>query len=160
MKTINCCIACGCVCFVLSACQPVLFEPCQTAFATLAYDFNGWCFYDNADFVFNENTYCQSDNELLTVDFDPPYGPSPVPMFIRSQVLQFGCQLQLAFLETDPQAPPISYSYSFSQSGNWSVIKVHFSPATYQYLTTGSIPHISKRLKAIIGVKAWGWGSG
>ena len=146
--------------FLMSACQPANFDPCQTAYASLAYDFDGWCFYDNADFVFNENTLCQSDNELLTVDFDPPYPATPVPMLIRSQMLQFGCQLALAYVESDPLAPPISYSYSISQSGNWSIIKIHFSPATYQYLTTSSTPYVSKRLKATIGIKGWGWGSG
>lgn len=144
---------------LVSGCRPQVFDPCQSAYVSIAYDADGWCFYDNPDFIFNENTYCQSEDELLAVDFDPPFPPEPIPLVLRSKVLTFGCALKLGYMEQDPHAPPMSFSYTFGMQDGWSTVTVYLAPDVYTYLTTQVSPGVSQRLRTVIGIAAWGQGA-
>lgn len=157
MKTPYCLALAGCIGF--AACTPVAFDPCQQLYLSIAYDLDGWCAYDNPDFVFNDNTWCQSDNEVLEVKFDPPYGEAPVPMFIQSKQMSFGCDLSVDYFGAPPGAPPMSYTCQISTQGEWSVATIHFSAQVYAYLTTPGYPHVDKKIKCAIGVTGWGQGT-
>lgn len=141
-----------------SGCRPQIFDPCQSAYVSIAYDADGWCFYDNPDFLFNGNTYCQSEDELLTVDFNPPYPTEPIPMVLRSKVLTFGCFLELGYMVSDPHAPPMSYTYTFGEQEGWSIVTIHLAPAVYTYLTAHTTSYVSQRLRTVAGISAWGQG--
>ncbi|MBL7792351.1 MAG: hypothetical protein JNK77_08500 [Saprospiraceae bacterium] len=157
MKTICLPFFLGCAGFL--ACTPIAFEPCQSLYLSIAYDLDGWCAYDNPGFEFNYNTWCQSDNEVLEVLFDPPYSEAPAPMILRSKLMSFGCDLAIDYLGNLPGAPPMSYTYQISAQGEWSVITIAFSSAVYTYLTTPSYPHVDKKLACTLGVRGLGQGS-
>lgn len=156
MKTIQYLAMSGCM--AIQACAPVSFDPCRELYLSIAYDLDGWCAYDNPGFEFNDQTWCQSDNELLEVKFDPPYAEMPAPMLIRSKAISFGCQVVIAYLGDHPTAPPMNYTSHIDVQGEWSVITVEFSPAVYAYLTTPSYPYVDKKLTCIAGVAGWGEG--